>query len=50
VGQKRSRTGGERMKFFEITDLTDDENFVIDENGKKYTYEETIELLNQLSN
>ena len=35
------------MKYFEITDLTDDENFIVDENGRKYTYQETIDLLNE---
>lgn len=37
------------MKYFEITDLTDNENFIVDENGRKYTYQETIDLLNKLS-
>lgn len=36
-------------RFVEITDLTDDENFVEDTlTGLKLTYDETIELLNNL--
>lgn len=36
-------------RFVEITDLTDDDNFVEDTvNGLKLTYHETIDLLNKL--
>ena len=38
-------------RFVEITDLTDDDNFVEDTvTGLKLTYHETIELLNDLVN